>query len=57
MPGLRIQISIVIYLTGFKPVLNRLGLELGPRIWITIIKFYWIWTWKYLGWDIGLRLI
>ena len=30
---------------------------LGLRIWITTIRFYWIWTWKYLNCDLGLWLI
>ena len=27
---------------------------LGLQISVTIIRFYWIWTWKYLGCDLGL---
>ena len=38
VPGLQIWFLIVIYLT------TGLGLELGLQIWITTIKFYWIWT-------------
>ena len=45
---------------GFQLLSALLDLDLkilGLRIWITIIKFYWICTWKYLGCDLGLRLI
>ena len=51
VPGLRF---------GFQLLFALLDLDLkilGLRIWITIIKFYWICTWKYLGYDLGLRLI
>ena len=44
---LRIRILILIYLTGF-------GLEsTWTRIWITTVRFEWIWTWKYLNCDLG----